>query len=74
MSFIAKSYIIELIQNNKIWGDITDIIVLSLVGLSFFFILLYNIVRIAVEDGTLNALIKYEKLKNQRAKSEDNKS
>lgn len=74
MSFIAELYIIELIQNKKIWGDTTEIIVLSLFGISFFFILLYNIVRIAVEDGTLNALIKYEKLKNQRVKSEDNKS
>lgn len=46
-----------------------EILILSLIGASIFFTILYNIVRAAVEDGTLNALIKYEKLKNQQNKS-----
>ena len=34
---------------------------------------LYYIVRQAVEDGTLKALIKYEKLKGKETESEPNK-
>jgi hypothetical protein len=44
------------------------------VGSFVFFIMLYNIVRSAVEDGTLKALLKYERLKSKQNKSEDNKS
>lgn len=35
---------------------------------------LYFIIRYAVEDGTLNALMKYESMKNQQNNSEGSKS
>ena len=35
---------------------------------------LYFIIRYAVEEGTLDALMKYESMKNQQNKSEDSKS
>jgi hypothetical protein len=44
------------------------------IGGFVFFIMLYNIVRSAVEDGTLKALLKYERLKSKQNKSEENKS
>lgn len=44
------------------------------IGSMLFFPILYYIVRGAVEDGTLNALLEYEKIKNQQNKSEDDKS
>jgi hypothetical protein len=40
-----------------------------ILGGIIFFSLLYYIVRGAVEDGTLNALIKYESIKNHQNKS-----
>lgn len=47
---------------------------LIVLGGMFFFPILYYIVRGAVEDGTLNALLKYESMKNIQNKSEDDKS
>jgi len=43
-----------------------------IIGAIIFFSILYFIVRGAVEDGTLNALIKYNRLKKDE-KSENNK-
>jgi hypothetical protein len=41
-----------------------------LIGAMLFFPILYFIVRGAVKDGTLDALIEYEKLKSEKSKSE----
>lgn len=40
------------------------------IGAIFSFTILYYIVKSAVEDGTLNALIKYDELKKQENKVE----
>ena len=41
---------------------------LIFIGAMIFFPLLYYIVRGAVEDGTLNAFIEYERLKSEKSK------
>lgn len=41
-----------------------------LLGALFFFPILYYIVSGAVEDGTLKALMEYERLKNQKNRNE----
>jgi hypothetical protein len=45
-----------------------------ILGGILFFSILYYIVRGAAEDGTLNALIKYESIKNHQNKGRDDKS
>ncbi|MGE5627904.1 MAG: hypothetical protein ACM3X7_07275 [Solirubrobacterales bacterium] len=46
---------------------------LIILGSLIFFPILYYIVRGAVTDGTLNALLEYDKIKNQQNKCEDDK-
>lgn len=36
-----------------------------------FFVILYFVIRMAVEDGTINALKKYDIMKNQQSKNEN---
>jgi hypothetical protein len=52
----------------------SEILGFIIIGGILFFSILYYIVRGAVEDGTLNALMKYESIKNHQNKSEDDKS
>ncbi|AGK99269.1 hypothetical protein [Clostridium pasteurianum] len=42
-----------------------EILGIIVIGAMFFFPIPYYIVKNAVEDGTLEALMKYEKIKNQ---------
>ena len=44
--------------------------VLIIVGAMLFFPILYYIIRAAVEEGTLNALMECERLKNDKDKNE----
>ncbi|WP_156940035.1 hypothetical protein [Clostridium lundense] len=39
-----------------------------------FFIILYFVTRVAVEDGTINALKKYDNMKNHQNKNENEDS
>jgi hypothetical protein len=51
--------------------SILFLLFLFVVAVSIFFIILYNIVRNAVEDGILNALLKFERMKTQESKTKD---
>lgn len=44
--------------------------ILIIVGAMLFFPILYYVVRAAVEEGTFNALMACEKLKNDKDKNE----
>lgn len=49
-------------------------LVMIILGAMILFPLLYYIVRGAAKDGTLNALIEYDRLKSEKRQNEQTKS